>query len=392
MNSMLARPLFPRALVALLCALAAFAAPVRAQQDVVQRIDLPLGRSYPITTSSLITRVSIASPEVADVVVITNKELVINAKGAGETDAIIWLDNGERHHYRVSVHSPADRMQVVLYVKFAEVQRNLLSNLNPSLLFRNDHVRVGTGILNNDNVFDQTTGAITLPAGGQFLSLLTDFDTRHLLAFLDVQSQKGKVRMLAEPNLIAANKENATFLAGGEIPIPVVSSVSGTSTPQVGIQYKEFGVRLNFNAEVISDSLLKLNVTPEVSNLDFSNALTISGFKIPALSTRRVSTTIDVKRDESLIISGMFNDNRSEVKTGIPFLMDVPILGRLFSSTQWQNNQTELLVIVTPVVVDPMHPRFNDTLKLQPDTALPARPAIEPRLVAPLAPRDSSPR
>jgi pilus assembly protein CpaC len=198
--------------------------------------------------------------------------------------------------------------------------------------------------------------------------------------------------MLAEPNLIAANKENATFLAGGEIPIPVVSSVSGTSTPQVGIQYKEFGVRLNFNAEVISDSLLKLNVTPEVSSLDFSNALTISGFKIPALSTRRVSTTIDVKRDESLIISGMFNDNRSEVRTGIPFLMDVPILGRLFSSTQWQNNQTELLVIVTPVVVDPMHPRFNDTLRLQPDTALPARPAIEPRLVAPLAPRDSSPR
>src|SRR6185437_12064611 len=96
--------------------------------------------------------------------------------------------------------------------------------------------------------------------------------------------------------------------------------------------------------------LLKLNVTPEVSNLDFSNALTISGFKIPALSTRRVSTTIDVKRDESLIISGMFNDNRSEVRTGIPFLMDVPILGRLFRSTQWQNNQTELLVIVTPVV------------------------------------------
>lgn len=385
MNAMLTRRFGGRLLGAavLLLLLPGLAAAARAQQDIVQRIDLPMGRSYPLSTVPLITRVSIANPDVADVVVISNKELVINAKAAGETDAIIWLDNGTRQHYRVSVHSPADRMQVVLYVKFAEVNRNLLTNLNSSLLFRDKTLRTGYGIFNNDQVFDQATGKITPPGVGQFLSLLTNFDTQHLLSFLEVQTQRGNVRMLAEPNLIAANKEDATFLAGGEIPIPVVSAVGGTSTPQVGIQYKEFGVRLNFNAEVISDSLIKLKVMPEVSSLDFGNALTISGFKIPALATRRVSTTIDVKRDESLIISGMFNDSRQKVKTGIPFLMDLPILGHLFSSTQWQRNETELLVVVTPVVVDPMHPRLNDTLRFKADTALPARPAIEPRLEKP---------
>jgi pilus assembly protein CpaC len=128
-----------------------------------------------------------------------------------------------------------------------------------------------------------------------------------------------------------------------------------------------------------------------VSSLDYGNAITLQGFRIPALRTRRVSTTVDVRRDESLIISGLFNEERERVRTGIPLLMNIPILGHLFSSTRWQRNETELIAIVTPTVFNPLSPRARDTLRVLPDTTLPAREAIEKRL--PAAPRPApSPR
>lgn len=354
-----------------------------AQADEIRRVDMSIGRSYPITMPALISQVSIATPEIADVVVIANREIVINAKAVGETDAIVWMENGSREHYRVAVHSASNRMQIALYVKFAEVRRDILGQLGVSALYRNAGTRVGTGIFRSDNVFDKTTGAINIPGSTQFLSVLTDFDTKNLLGFLELQEQKGNAKMLAEPNILAANKEDASFLAGGELPIPVVSAVGGTGVPQVGIQFKEFGVRLRFMGEIISDSLIKLNVQPEVSSIDFGNAIEISGFRIPAFQTRRVQSTVDVRPNESLIISGLFNDQRQQVKTGIPLLQDIPILGRLFSSTQWQKSETELLVIVTPVMFDPMRPRVVDTLQIRPDTALPARELVEPLLVSP---------
>jgi pilus assembly protein CpaC len=368
---------------AILGAALSIAAPARAQNDDVRRIDMSVGRSFPITMPALISQVSIATPEIADVVVVANREIVINAKAAGETDAIVWMENGNREHYRVAVHSAATRQQIALYVKFAEVRRDVLGQLGVSGLYRNGGTRVGTGLFRSDNVFDENTGAINIPGTTQFLSVLTDFDTKNLLGFLELQEQKGNAKLLAEPNILAANKEPASFLAGGEIPIPVVSAVGGTGVPQVGIQFKEFGVRLNFTGEVISDSLIKLAVQPEVSSIDFSNAIELSGFRIPAFQTRRINSTVDVRTNESLIISGMFNDQRQQVKTGIPLLQDIPILGHLFSSTQWQHNETELLVIVTPVMFDPMRPRAVDTLRLQPDTAMPARDVVEPLLVRP---------
>ena len=225
------------------------------------------------------------------------------------------------------------------------------------------------------------------PHSGQFFTVLSDFNTSKLLGFLEAQEQLGTARTLAEPNLMAANKEEASFLAGGEIPVPVVQSGTGGTTAPVTIQYKEFGIRLHFIGDIINDSLVKLKVEPEVSALDFSNAITLSGFRIPALTTRKLTTTVDVRRNESLVLSGMFDDQRQKTKTGIPLLMNIPILGQLFSSTQWQRNQTELLIVVTPVLIDPNNPRSQDVLPIVPDTALPARDAIEPRLPA----RKSSP-
>ncbi|HEU4878764.1 MAG TPA: pilus assembly protein N-terminal domain-containing protein [Gemmatimonadaceae bacterium] len=348
-----------------------------AQSGPVIRIDLPVGRSYPLTTPVGITKVSIANPDVADVVVIGTRELVINSKLNGETDAIFWLANGTRLHYRVSVHSAADRQQIALYIKIAEVRKDFSRQYGLSGLYRNRGTRVGTGTFRTDDNFNDD-GSIALPDAG-FLTVLTDFGTKHLLALLDLQEQTGKAKTLAEPNLLAGNKDTATFLAGGEIPVPVVQPGDGGTT-RITIQYKEFGVRLRFLAEILSDSLVKLNVTPEVSSLDFVNGIELSGFRIPAFRTRRVSTTVDVRRDQSMIISGLFNNEQEKIKSGIPLLKDIPIIGDLFSSSSWKNNESELLVIVTPVIVDPLDPRPQDVLKLLPDTALPARDAIKKRL------------
>jgi Flp pilus assembly secretin CpaC len=364
----------------LLAALITFTATSAAAQAVqVTRIDLPIGRSYPISTTVPISRVSIAAPGVADVIVIGEREVVINALTAGETDAIIWQANGTRQHYRVSVHSPADRLQIALHIKFAEVRRDALRELSVSGVAYGDNVRGATGLIDPRSIFPADSLIITQTR--RFLSIITDFGTDRLVGWIEAQEQAGRAKVLAEPTILAANKEEANFLAGGELPVPVVQAGAGDAAgSRVTIEYREFGVRLNFMGEIISDSLVKLRVRPEVSSLDFVNAVLVSGFRVPAFRTRRIESTIDVRRDRSLIISGMFNMEEERVKTGIPLLMHIPILGQLFSSTRFQKNESELIVIVTPVIVDPLRPPPEHTIQLVPNTTLPAREALEKRL------------
>lgn len=369
------------ALVSLCCVAFLGAGSLGAQvtDTAVLRIDLPVGRSFPINTLSNITQVSVASPDIADVVVMGAHDVVINGHGPGESDVILWMADSPLRHYRVAVHSPADRQQIVLAIKFAEVRRDFLRTIGVSGLYRDAHNRIGTNQFNTDNAINSTTGAITLPTTIGFGTILSDFGTSKLLGLLNADEQTGTARILAEPTLMAGNKDSASFLAGGEIPIPVAQN-SSTGVPTITIIWREFGVKLNFWSEILSDSLVKLHIRPEVSSLDFGNAIEISGFKIPALRTRHMETTIDVRRDQSLIISGLMDDERQKTKQGIPYLKDIPILGSLFSSTNWQRNETELLVVVTPVITDPMHPRPQDIIHFTTDSILPAHQALEPRL------------
>jgi pilus assembly protein CpaC len=352
-----------------------------AQETAVTRIDLPINRAYPYRADTIITRVTVAAPAVADAVVISEREVVINAVGPGEGDIILWFQSGRRVHFRVQVHTPADRMQIALAVKFAEVRRDALRELGVSGLYRDKNVRVGTGLFSNDNAFNPTDKSLSLPASTRFLTVLTDFGTDDLLAFLDLQEQNGRAHLLAEPTILTANRELATFLAGGEIPIPVVQSSGGQgNSGGVSIQYKEYGVRLRFTPEIVSDSLIKLQVAPEVSSLDFVNAVLLQGFRIPALVTRKMDATIDVRRSTSIVLSGMFSTSDDRSKTGVPLLKDIPILGQLFSSTRFQRNESELIVIVTPTIVDPMRPRPEDVMRLQADTTKPGIDALQRRL------------
>lgn len=365
----------------------------------VERVLVAPGRSRPLTLGAAITRVMVADTSVADAVVVSDRDVVFNGRKFGETDVLVW-SGGRRLHYRTVVAPAADRQQVMLAVKFAEVRRDLLKNIGLSIRAR--RLTGGTVVGGTSGVFDPTagygstvtgatsvqgavTGAIANVTNG-FGTLVTDFGARGVLAMIDLAEQRGAAHTLAEPTLMAANRDSASFLAGGEFPIPAAVTTGPNGVPFITIVFKEFGVRLAFTPEILNDTLVKLHVRPEVSSLDYANAVTLSGIKIPALRTRRMESTIDVPRDQSLIISGLMDDERERVRTGIPGLMDVPILGQLFSSTRWQRSETELLIVVTPVVVDPSRPRPQDVLRFKPDSTLPAHEVLDPHLLVPSTP------
>lgn len=359
----------------------------QAADPSVKPLSLSVGRVFPLRTDVNVTRVSIALTDIADVIVISEREVLINAFKIGETDAILWFADGTRAHYRITVHSPSDRKQIAIGVKFAEVRRDALRNIGVSGAWRDQDTRTGSGAFNTDGSIDPTTGAVTLPSTARFLTVLSDFGTNNVLALLDAEAQKGNARLLAEPNLIAGNLETASFLAGGEVPVPVVQAggggVGGAAAQGITIQYRQFGIQLNFVGEIISDSLIKLTFTPEVSSLDFSNGVVLSGFRIPAFRTRRITSTLDIRRDQSIIVSGLFADEEQRVRSGIPYLKDIPILGTLFSSSSFQRNESELIVVVTPILIDPMAPRPQDLLRFQPDTTRPGMDALKKRLPPP---------
>lgn len=372
---------------------AALAAPAT---PAVERVTLAPGRVQPLSFDRAVTRVAVADTAVADAMVVSDRDVVFNGRRAGETDVLLWL-GAERRHYRVAVAAAPDRPQVVLAVKIAEVRRDALRTLGVSYRGRRSGEtfnRVGTDATPLVPAIDPQTGRELVPRALGYFSVLTDLGTRDIRALIDAEEQRGNARTLAEPTIMAGNRDSASFLAGGEFPIPAAVTAGPTGQPFITIVFKEFGVRLTFTPEILSDSLLKLDVRPEVSTLDYANAVTLSGVRIPALRTRRLQSTVDVPRDQSLVISGLLNDERQRVRTGIPGLMHLPVLGALFSSTRWQQSETELLVIVTPTVVDPNRPRSRDALPLVPDPRLPAREAIAPRLPAPngtATPRPTTP-
>jgi pilus assembly protein CpaC len=237
--------------------------------------------------------------------------------------------------------------QILLHVRFAEISKSALRRLGSSLLFQN--------LTNVETVFEdeQRTTLETLSEGLVRLSLVGDdagFD-----AVITALRSSGEFRSLAEPNLLALEGQEATFLAGGEFPFPMVQGAGAVAggNNAVTIQFKEFGVRLSFTPNVTPSGTIRLRVAPEVSALDFANSLTISGFAIPALTSRRASTVVELAPGQHLAIAGLLDNTLSEQVDKIPLLGDLPIIGALFRSTTNNQDRTELLVIVTPHIVEP---------------------------------------
>jgi pilus assembly protein CpaC len=190
----------------------------------------------------------------------------------------------------------------------------------------------------------------------------------HLGAMIQALQARNVLQILAEPNLMALSGQKASFLAGGEFPFPIVQPSQGFNS--VTIQFKPFGVKLDFSGIVQDDNTLRLHVSPEVSTLDFTNALTLSGFVVPAISTRRAETEIELKDGQSFGIAGLLDRRATTQLSKVPGIGDVPILGQLFRSRSINKSNTELLVLVTPRIIDPVRN--------------PTGAPVEPKLAVPL--------
>lgn len=234
--------------------------------------------------------------------------------------------------------------QVMLAVRVAEMDRTVARDLGikPSILVgKNARSSFNFTTLDAVNVNAFASGVLNWQTG--FLSLST---------LIDALEQKNLVKILAEPNLVALSGDTASFLAGGEFPVPEVQATTG-NLPTIAVTFKQFGVSLAFTPTVIDGDLINLVVSPEVSQIDTSNAVTISGFSIPGISTRRARTTIELRDGQSFAIAGLLQSNITDQVRQLPGLGEVPILGALFRDTTFQNKETELVIIVTPSLIKP---------------------------------------
>ena len=252
---------------------------------------------------------------------------------------------------------PADP-QILLKVRFESVDRTKETQLGINLFssgFGNTIGAVTTGQFSPPGLNLPTGGTSAVaPTISNQLNLFAFLPGLNLGATLQALEQRQLAEVLAQPNIIAANGKEASFLAGGEYPYPQVQGSSSAVGGAVTIQFKEYGVRLNFIPTITPRGTIRLQVAPEVSTLDFTNGIEISGFDVPGIDTRRVNTEVELADGQSFAIGGLLDDTDNETFMKIPFLGDIPILGKFFQSMQKTKVSTELIVIVTPEIVTPI--------------------------------------
>jgi len=264
----------------------------------------------------------------------------------------------------LDVDVPKAEPQILIKVRFASVDRNKARQLGINLFnlgLGNAVGGVTTGQFSPPTISGGSSssgsgGSTSGPAGNATFSnefnVLAFFPGLGVGADISALETKGVVQVLAEPNVMATNGKEASFLAGGEFPYPVVQSATG-GTAAVTIEFKEYGIRINFIPTITPRGTIHLQVAPEVSALDYTNEATISGFEVPGITERRVNTEVELADGESFMIGGLLDKTTSDTFQKIPFLGDIPILGKLFQSELRTKNDTELIVVVTPEIVAP---------------------------------------
>lgn len=379
-------------------------------------VNVLVGQSKVISFDSAIERFSVSNPEVAEAVLVTPSQVVINGKAFGQINLIAWQKNTGRFvvfdvYVRTnlslidsqiralfpkddirlsqangsvvlsgSVSDPIiatqadavvqaagfktvnmltspvkDLVQVQLLVRVAEVNRSRLRELGSSYASVNGGTSVYTSGGGPAGLSQVDNGTLFTEFASSALNLFLFNRGLGTQAFIRAMQTRGALRSLAEPNLIAMNGQQASFLAGGEFPVPIVQGGSGTNGPTVTIVFKEYGVRLNFKPTIIDEDHIRLELEPEVSTLDFVSGVKFNGFLIPGLRTRRAKTGVELRDGQSFALAGLLDNSETKSLSKVPGLGDIPILGNLFRSTQFQKNETELMFIVTAQVVKPVN-------------------------------------
>lgn len=389
-----------------------------AQAPTGNEIPLVVGKSIVLDIPDEIQRIAITDDTVADVVAISTREILINAKSEGITTLVLWSRAGDRNFFTINVGSnlqqiqdhlrtsfpgeqvrlvssqglmtlngsvsspeveerilallsgigaqavvsnlelpiPAADRQIILKVRFLEVQRSALSEFGATLL--STGAANTPGVITTQQFGNVQTSGVSGGIGGGLANTLTNFDltdTLNIFAFrpdlnlgalIRALETRGISQLLAEPNVITTSGNEADLLIGGEFPVPVIQG--GSTAGAVTIQFREFGIPINFLPVFTERGSIQMHVRPEVSALDFANAVTLQGFLIPALSTRRVETDVELMPGQSFVIGGLIDSRMTESENRVPVLSKIPLLGELFKSRSKNRNNSELLVIVTP--------------------------------------------
>ena len=396
--------------------------PQSAQTQTSAPLRVMVGKSLLINTTERLKRLSVTDPSIAFATVITPTQILVHGKSPGEVSLLIWdeLERSRSFDLRVDVDvsacadeehrvfpdeqitvtpsraaivlsghvstedvakragelasayspkvinvltfGPVGSQEVLLQVKFAEVDRTALTQLGVNFLSNGAANNIGTLTTGQFGGFGtQTltstptaTGTTTTTTGQTINNVLNLFLFRPDINFgavIEALQTKNLLQILAEPNLIAVNGKEASFLAGGQFPFPIVQPGAGFTA--VTISFKEFGVRLQFTPVIMPNGNIHLKVAPEVSTLDYADALTISGFTVPALSTRKAETEFELQDGQSFVIAGLMDNRVTDIYNKIPGLGDIPILGTFFKSKSIQKSNSELMVLCTVRKISP---------------------------------------
>jgi pilus assembly protein CpaC len=383
-----------------------------------QALHLLVGRSLVISSPTRIKRVSLADAEIAEAVVVSPTQVLVNGKKPGGVSLMLWDEADQNQAFELSVDidvlgltqkihevfptenvsidtsrdvviltgmasssTVADKIlevvkgaapkvtnmmripalptgEILLQVRFAEVDRTALNQFGINILSLPGAKNIGsisTGQYGPATLSNNNNPGATQFALSDLLNIFIFRPDINLAVTIKALQTNNVLQILAEPTLLTSSGKEASFLAGGEFPYPVPQS-SGAGFTTITIQFKEFGVRLNFTPTFTPEGHIHLKVKPEVSSLDFTNALQFQGFVVPALSTRRMESEMDLADGQSFAIAGLIDNRVTEQLEKVPWIGDVPVLGKLFQSKSFQRSKDELLVVVTPIIVKPSDP------------------------------------
>jgi pilus assembly protein CpaC len=387
-----------------------------------QPLHVLVGRSIFISTLTRLKRVYVSNPLVVDSFTSSPKRIVVTAKTPGVSSLILWDEAGQSTTYlvfsdldvaslqgeirkalpydNITVEAQQDRVslsgtvlsnasseaavklaglygkvvvnsvvvrsphirQVRLQVEIVEIDRSKVEQFGINLFSYGKNLgNVTTGQFPSSQIYTPATGstASTLTSSNPLNLLFYNFGLNIGLALQDLQA-RNLAQILAEPAITTLSGQKASFLAGGEFPFPVVQGGAGGLT-SITIQFRPYGVRLDFTPIVNDDGTVQLSVAPEVSALDYTNAVVISGYTVPAISTRRAETQVELRDGQSFAISGLLDHRTTDIFNKMPGIGDVPILGQLFRSKNVNHSTEELMVIVTPSIVDPLNDATSPT-------------------------------
>jgi pilus assembly protein CpaC len=417
------RPVFSFLIIALLTALQNSRSEAVAGE---RTLTITVGKGVVVDSPADIRRVAVSNGEIAEAIVATPTEILVNGKAPGETSMVVWQQSGNRLLYNLTilrndagleavrrqiknelsgqaialdfendvpiVHGVASDLtsanralalantlgkpvnllkvevpktdpQILLKIRFANVDRSASQSLGINFFSNGAANTIGSAttqqfsppipsnITNTQNgVQGSTFSGFTL---SEALNVFLFRPDLNLGATIEALASKNLLQILAEPNVLTLNERPASFLAGGEFPFPTLQG-GGAGLGAVTIQFREFGIRLNFTPFVTPRGTIRLSVGPEVSSLDYANALIVQGYTIPALSTRRVNTEVELENGQSFAIAGLLDNRVTQNLSKIPGLGDIPLFGNLFKSRQLSKSNTELLVVVTPEIVTPI--------------------------------------